>query len=282
MTLRQSEQDAARDDSLMNKTASPSSSRFRHPVLLNMLRGISVYRRFLNRRPFPVPQRFLSSGKKEDGDKTVEFEDEFEEMSFNIGVKEEEEVTLKVDETPSDSENITPELASEMVSRMVAAATKKPTGPDRFSNYILTTITPHTIAVLRASRIATNEIFGTGATLEDYPINRKVTAVIDVPNLNLSAPANEALEILAGSRYKDGRILISCNKFRTSAENQAYAISRVDKLVRAAKDAVGDEVDVRELKSWEEVTDEVAVQLAGEGASQIDFCFPKKLCRAKR
>lgn len=255
-----------------------------------MLRAASGFGRLIRARPLLAAGRSIrppavahgafSTNTPGDGaDKDAnppagDFEDEFEDMSFDIAATE--EAPLQVDVSPETDEDLTPALASEMVARMVAAATSSPTGPAGLPSGVLPSITPHMVSVLRASRIQTNEVFAPGADDADYPINRKVVAVIDVARLGLSAPAADALRILAGARYKDGSVKVACSRFGTSAENQAFAVGRVETLVRAAREACGDPVDARELGSWEEITDEVVKQLGDDG-KEMDFLMSRKI-----
>eukprot|EP00171_Calliarthron_tuberculosum_P020862 IDg20862t1 len=194
-------------------------------------------------------------------------------MSFDVVADDVGDVPLNVDEAPEESGEITPELASELVTRMVASVIEKPPGGPQMSRTAITRITPHTVEVLRASRITTNEVVSPGADFDDYPINRKVVAEIDLTRLNLSTPAAEALRILAGPRYKGDHVIIGCDSFRTSEENQALAVSRIDGLVRAAKEAVGDKVDVREFGSWDEVVQEVSSQSGNDERENANLNF---------
>lgn len=242
-----------------------------------MLHRIAIIRRSLQGSVFRAQFRALTSGKNGDDGNTPppssDFEDEFEDMSFSVVADDAEEIPINVDEAPEDAGEITPELASELVTRMVASVTEKPPGSSQMSRTAVSRITPHTIEVLRASRITTNEVVAPGAEIEDYPINRKVVAEIDIERLNLSVPAAEALRILAGSRYKGDHVIIGCDSFRTSEENQAHAVSRLDGLVRAAKEAVGDVVDSRELGSWDEVVQEVSSQSSSNEREHASLSF---------
>ena len=200
--------------------------------------------------------------------------DELDEFGFSFAPDEQEdEAALKLEQLSSVPEDITPELASELVSRMVAATKKGAIGADDAGKVILDALTPHTISVLRASRVVTNDVFAPGADVDSYPIIKKVTAVVNVPKLNLSAPANAALKALAGSRCKDEFVKIGCNKFGTSAENQAYAISKLDLLVRRAKEAVADPVDLRRLETWKDVEEEVQCQLKNDDLNSDEINF---------
>lgn len=242
----------------------------------SMLRRLTCVQQ-LGRLPAVRAQfRLLTSGKK-DGDGQApppigDVEDEFEDMSFSIGV-DEPEIPVTVDEEPDDSREITPELASELVTRMVASVTEKSSGPSNISRSAMTKISPHTIEVLRASRITTNEVVAPGATFENYPINRKVVAEVDLARLRLSDPAGEALRIIAGKRHRGDHVVIACDSFRTVEENQALAVSRLDRLVRAAKEAVGDDVDCREIESWTELEQEVSSQLSSSEPDQTTVSF---------
>lgn len=218
--------------------------------------------------------RYFSSDK-DDGKKGPEIEpeanDDFEdEMSFNEEIEEEEEVpTLELDDTIDESE-MTPEIASDLVERMVAAATSMPkagSGGGMIASGISDGITAHTIQVLHAARLTTNEVLSPGSVPEDYPINRKVVAHLDLDRLQgLSIAAKEAMIGISGKRYNgtDNKIKIVANRFRTSEENQAFAVSTMEKLVRTAKQAVGESVSEEKLESWEDVQAVVKKQLEGE------------------
>lgn len=216
------------------------------------------------------------SGRKGDDDGDGDGEDEEEDEFGTIGfdVDDEEDVASVEDEMSAltDSNDVTPELASELVARMVKAATRS--GPGEASSHgVLPKISPHTISVLRASRICTNNVFAAGSHLYEYPVCKKVVALVEVPRLNLSRPAREALKALAGSRFTNDVVKISCNRYQTSAENQAHAVAVMDQLVGAAKAAVGDPVDESPLGSWDEVVQEVGRQASenADEAEQVDF-----------
>lgn len=186
-------------------------------------------------------------------------DDEFEdEMSFNVAVEEEEVPEVSID-TPISDEDVTPEMAEELVERMVAAAST--TASSSGSAYgIGGVITRHTISVLRAARFTTNEVFSPGADPDSYPINRKVAATLDVEQLALSPPAREAMRGIAGSRDKGDHVVIGCARFRSSEENLTFAVATLEHLVRAAKEAVGERVDSTVLSDWSDVEKEVRKQ----------------------
>lgn len=250
-----------------------------------MRRALALYRRVLPSTYRQNPVRYFSSDK--DGGKKgpeiqpeAEGDDDFEdEMSFNEEVEVEEELpSLEVDDTVSDESELTPEIASDLVERMVAAVTSMPkAGGDggMIATGISDGITAHTIRVLRAARLSTNEVLSPGSVPEDYPINRKVVAHLDLARLEgLSVAAKEAMIAISGNRYKrsDDRIKIVANRFRTSEENQAFAVSTMEKLVRTAKQAVGETIpqdEEKKLESWDEVQAEVKKQLQGEDV-QVD------------
>jgi len=241
-----------------------------------MRRALTLYRRVLPDSYRRTPVRYFSSDK-DDGKKGPEIEmetegdDDFEdEMSFNEEVEEEEEApTLDLDNTLPDESEITPEIASDLVERMVAAATSMPKVGTAgvIATGISEGITAHTIQVLHAARISTNEVLSPGSVPEDYPINRKVIANLDLGRLKgLSIAAKEAMIAISGKRYNESsnRIKIVANRFSSSEENQAFAVSTMEKLVRSAKEAVGEQVSYHKLESWDEVQAEVTKQLEGE------------------
>ena len=233
-----------------------------------MRRALAVYRGLVARR---LDARYLSSGKGS-GDVPppptgADLEDDFDELSFNVA-PEEVEVPPPPEIDTTGDEEVTPEMATELVERMVAAATATRSAEGRAP--LRDGITAHTISVLRASRITTNEVLCPGATDEDYPINRKVVAELDVASLGLSPPAEVALQGIAGSRWTDGRVRLACYRLASSEENQAVAVARLEHLVRAAKGAVGEVVDERALASWDEVREEVGRQLDGVHGASVE------------
>lgn len=173
-----------------------------------------------------------------------------------------EDVQKEIDGTPESE--LSDELASELVDRMVAATKLTPQGRRRPN--ILNEITPHTVSVLRASRIVTYTVTASGTNIFTYPIERRVKAELWVDQLNLSAPAREALLILAGRRVQQGGswIKLSYDRFPTKDENRAYIVTLLDRLVAAAKNAVGEEVDRTCLNEWRDVVEEVRRQAASE------------------
>ena len=193
----------------------------------------------------------------------LDLDDEEDELSFNVAV-EEEEVPEVVLDTPLAEEDVTPEMASELVERMVAAASATAAAAESAAYGVGGVVTPHTVAVLRAARFTTNEVLSPGAVQDDYPLNRKVTATLDVAQLGLSPPAREALRGIAGSRYKDDRVGIGCVRFRSSEENLTSAVATLEHLVRAAKQAVGEQVDETVLSDWTQVEAEVRKQCGDE------------------
>ncbi|PXF46366.1 hypothetical protein BWQ96_03865 [Gracilariopsis chorda] len=197
------------------------------------------------------------TGKEEDSSDIIdESEEEFGIDGFEIlNEIEEEDVEATLEKVQTEEEDITPELASELVARMVEATTRRMS--ERTSASLLSCITPHTITCLRASRISTNTIQAAGSDLFKHPIEKKVTAEINIDSLNLSRPARAALEILSGPRLRDNLVHIGCNRFPSLEENRAHIVTQIDRLVAGAKTAVGENLDLRPLHSWDEIRREV-------------------------
>lgn len=183
--------------------------------------------------------------------------------------EEEHELTTSTKSIQKKLENI-PEsqldqtLALEMVDRMVAAT--KSTMEYPANRDILSSITPHTISVLRASRIITHSVQAAGTDVFKYPIEKRVKAQLWVDQLNLSPPARKALLLLAGPRVKEEGVWIklSYDRFPTMEENRAYIVTLLDRLVAAAKTAVGDHVDQTPLSGWSDVVEAVRQQTQEE------------------
>lgn len=171
-------------------------------------------------------------------------------------------VQEKIENTPDS--DLSDSLASELVERMVAATKSALQSPMRRN--MLTEITPHTISVLRASRIITHTVQASGTDIFKYPIEKRVKAQLRVGQLDLSPPAREALLLLAGPRVKENGtwIKLSCDRFPTKGENRTYVITLLDRLVAAAKSAVGDHVDRTPLSHWNDVVAEVRQQAQEE------------------
>lgn len=195
---------------------------------------------------------------------TNEVEDEFELEGFSADVEEEEEEEVTLEDLESSQAETTPELASELVAKMVESATRSRAAAAATKADILSAISPHTISVLRASRIAVNAVQAAGSEQYVYPITKKVTAKVNLPDLNLSKPAEEVLKSIAGPRVHGSVVKFSSEKFPSQAENQAHIVSQIDRLVAAAKLAVGEAVDTTPLGGWDEITAEVETQAASE------------------
>lgn len=171
-----------------------------------------------------------------------------------------------------DKQETTPEIASELVARMVDATARALEKQRSVHGNVLSALTPHTISVMRASRICTNVIHASNSSMMEYPIEKRVTAELHVNRLDLSLPAREALVQLSGPRVRDNGawIKLSCDKFPTKEENRAYIVTRLHLLVSAAKNAVGESVNLTPLETWDDVVREVERQAAdeiGEGGS---------------
>lgn len=199
-----------------------------------------------------------NDGESDDGE-----DDAFGLSSFDLGDMDDADLDASLQDEPVTDESLTPELASEMVQRMVKSAARSLLDQSPRKGEILTAITPHTISVLRASRICTNSIYAALSDVHVLPITKKVNTVLHVSELKLSNPAVEALKQLAGPRVHGEEIRFSANKFPSREENQALIVSQLDRLVREAKNSVGEEVDLRRLESWDEIKEEVTRQ-AGE------------------
>lgn len=203
------------------------------------------------------------SGKEHEASTSPEdSEEQFGIDGFEILEEvEDEDIEATLQKVQTEEEDITPELASDLVARMVEATTRRMN--ERTSASLLSCITPHTIACLRATRISTNTIQAAGSDLLKHPIEKKVTADIDVDALNLSRPARMALEILSGPRLRDNLVHIGCNRFPSLEENRAHIVTQIDRLVAGAKTAVGEELDLKPLHTWDEIRQTVN-QVASE------------------
>lgn len=200
----------------------------------------------------------INSDKEEE-----EEEDEFGLSGFDIKFDEAEDLESKLEDLTEATEEVTPELASKLVAKMVESASRSLTEKSPAKGDVISAITPHTISVLRASRISTNAVQASGSDMYRYPITNKVSAQINIEDLGLSRSAEEALKYLSGPRVRGDVVKFSANKFPSQAENHAYAVSLIDRLVVAAKSAVGETVDSTALETWEDVVEEVKRQ-AGE------------------
>lgn len=198
------------------------------------------------------------------GGQEDEEEDQFGLSGFDMDVSADDELDATLKEVTESSADVTPELASELVQKMVESATRSLAESAAPKADILPAITRHTVAVMRASRIATNSVQAATAESMDYPIVKKVTGHVNIANLQLSRPAEEALKTIAGPRLRDSIVKISSEKYPSKAENQLHIVSQIDRLVAAAKHAVGDYVDIRPLESWSDIVGEVELQAADE------------------
>lgn len=198
-------------------------------------------------------------GKNDDDDEEDEDDVAFGTEDFDVEEEESVDVEDVLKALNESEEEITPELASDLVDRMVKGAIEKFDGRPGPEN-IIQHISPHTISTLRASRITTNFIRASASDVLAHPIEKKVTAEIVIERLGLSRPARHALEILSGPRLKENSIKFACNQYPSVDENRAYIISRIDRLVMAAKIAVGEPVDTSLLETWEDIRNEVERQ----------------------
>lgn len=195
-----------------------------------------------------------------------EADDEFGMDDF-LTTHEEEEMDLETSLTElEEKEEVTPEIASDLVNRMVNATARNLEKRMSVRESVLPSITPHTISVLRASRICTNVVHASSSDAVPYPIEKRVTAELHVDRLGLSASACAALLELSGPRVRENGtwIKLSCDKFPTKEENRAYIVSRLHLLVSAAQNAVGQSVDLTPLNTWDDVVREVERQAAEE------------------
>lgn len=202
-----------------------------------------------------------SSPSKEGGDD--DNENDFAMDDFGAPDELDDDIDTTLKKLEDNDEDVTPELASDLVARMVEATTRK-FNERNDMGIIISNITPHTISALRASRISTNEIRAAGSELYSLPIEKKVTAELHIDLLNLSKSAREALELLAGPRLCGSYVKISCSQYPSKEENRAHIISQIDRLVSAAKVSVGEEVELTPLENWEDVAGEVEKQASDE------------------
>lgn len=216
-------------------------------------------------RPNPnlVSLRYNSSSSKPppgEGDDDDD-DDMFDLSNFEMEELVEDDENLDPDDLSNISKDTPQEIAAEIVDRLLHSTpdSQPPVKPD-----IIPYLTPHTISVLRASRITRNAVYEAVPFDYVHPITRKVIAYLQLKQLGLSESAEEAVKVLAGKQRVHGDLIkVVANKFPTKEENQMLAVSRLDRLVRAAKEAVGEEVEGRKLESWDDVKGEVGRQ-AGE------------------
>ncbi|GAB0497379.1 hypothetical protein MMPV_008711 [Pyropia vietnamensis] len=242
------------------------------------------------------------------GDGTGDFdeEDEFAE----IGFEDDEEVDLTVDNSPpvplnpaelADAASLTPELAAEVVARMVQAATTGigGSGDSAASSPLAATadggavhkgpphgdeaatldtaggtrsrpgLTAEAVTMLRAATLQSHTVFQAGRL--PMPITRKVTAFVAVDDLRrtLSAPALAAVLALAGLRYRpaEGVIKLPVDRYPTADANRAAAVLLMGRLLRTAKASVGEPLaDERGIQGgWAGLAAEVERQAKEDG-----------------
>lgn len=242
-----------------------------------------------------------------DGGGDDEEEDEFAE----IGFEDDEEVDLTVEDTPAvsltpaeleDAASLTPELAAEVVARMVQAATAGTDGGGGAaspSSPLTTTadgndssappppgeeaapagaargsrphpaLTAEAVTMLRAATLQSHTVFQAGRL--PMPITRKVTAFVAVEQLRrgLSAPALAAVLALSGLRYRpaEGVIKLPVDRHPTADANRATAVLLMGQLLRAAKASVGEALaDDRGIQGgWAGLAAEVERQAEKDG-----------------
>lgn len=186
--------------------------------------------------------------------------------------------------TPSeweDAASLTPELAAEVVARMVEAATTGGAGAGAVAAAAPAAssaatpadgaaaagapapadgggvsgsparggrprpaLTAEAVMMVRAATLQSHTVYQAGQ-LPD-PITRKVTAFVEVERLrrSLSAPALAALLALVGLRHRptDGTIKLPVDRHPTAGANRAAAVVLLGQLLRAAKASVGEEL----------------------------------------
>ena len=231
--------------------------------------ALRLLRSSLQGRPAFFVRSFATDGKDgtdDDSDKkSPEKEEEIDEDEFGIeGFELDEDLgdeeLSKVLEKVADGQEVSEDLASDLVERMVKATTTRLAERNDARTNILSALTPHTLSVLRASRITTNKVIEAGGYHDPNVLNKKVTAELHIDQLGLSRPAQAALEYLAGPRLREGYVKISCHKYPSMQENRTRIVTQMDRLVAAAKEAVGESVDQTPLESWDAVRKEVEIQ----------------------
>lgn len=208
-------------------------------------------------------------GKSTAGDASTHVEDDDFGMDDFVTTVHEEDENLDVEamlNNLQDKPDATPEIASELVARMVDATARALEKKTSVHGNVLSAFTPHTISVLRASRICTNTVHASLSSMIKYPIEKRVTAELYLDKLDLSAPAREVLLQLSGPRVRENGawVKLSCDKFPTKEENRAYIVTKLDLLVSAAKNAVGQSVNLAPLETWDDVVREVERQATDE------------------
>lgn len=224
--------------------------------------------------------RALSSqppgGDSGDGEDEFSFDSDDSAMGASAAeellAEEAADARAQLEKLADVGESVTPALAGEAISRVVAAAAEAVAGPTLGKADVLAAISPHTIEVLRACRMATNEVyFASSDFMPLMPIAKKVGVKMDIADLGLGRPAEEALRYLAGKRVKEGEVQFSVNRFPSRAENHYYALSLADRLVSAAKVAGGESVSGEPLETWEEIAQEVERQAGKEGGMVLNL-----------
>jgi Mitochondrial ribosomal subunit protein len=165
-------------------------------------------------------------------------------------------------DAPSD---ITPDMASALVTRMVEAATAAAGGGATAAGVAVPRpppMTAHTLSVVRAARITTHSVIAAAGSKHRYPISAKVTARVDIGLLRLSRLARAALEEIAGPRLVGNILTINVQKYATSAENEAHAVAVMGRALAEARLAVGETIDDAPLDSWDGVIAAVKQQTA--------------------
>lgn len=128
-----------------------------------------------------------------------------------------EDISKTLTDLEAQDDNITPEMASELVSKIVQSASTSlsstslagsamtSSSSPSASPLVLPHISAHTISVLKACRIESNHVMASATSLNEYvyPIARKVVGYLDMSLIELSKPARKALVILAGKQRID-------------------------------------------------------------------------------
>jgi len=210
------------------------------------------------------PLRFYSSSNGDDDDNNnnnsppSDHDDDFD--SFEFEDLDETEVIVK--ETQDLSKDaITPLMASEIVDKLVESTTKKYSTGSAFTNFDFSKvrITTNLLYVLSALRVGTYTVYAHTNTLSRNPEEKKVVGYLSLKELGLSMLAQEALKKIAGVRYKVERdeVIVVYNKYGSLLENKLQVLYLMERLVRYAKEAVGEKVEVEEAKEMERMVEVV-------------------------
>jgi Mitochondrial ribosomal subunit protein len=222
-------------------------------------RSSRIFRQGISKRAAPAgAARYLSSKPPPPpcDDEELNFEDDEFTSILALDPKEAERATAAalapkdvVEELSGAPHDMTPAQADALVRSMVSAAARS-ADPGTAALAAPPPLTVDDLNVLRHARIETNHIVSVGG---ERRIERKAVGRVDLKALGLGRLAVAAVEEIAGPRCRDGMLRIVGDRYRSSEENVAWVASQLGKVVREAKNAVGDDVNDTVLETWDEV-----------------------------